>query len=63
VANRTQEFYGSEATGFAKILDDAGIKYSFIDSDSPHGWPQVRNNLQQVLVLVGTRQAEQGVFG
>ena len=62
VANRTQEFYGSEATGFAQILDDAGIKNAFIDSDSPHGWPQVRNNLEQVLVLLGTQQAEWGVF-
>jgi enterochelin esterase-like enzyme len=62
VANRTQEFYGTEATGFAKILDDAGIKNAFIDSDSPHGWPQVRNNLEQALVLTGTRQAELGVF-
>jgi enterochelin esterase-like enzyme len=62
VANRTQEFYGSEATGFAKILDDAGIKNSFIDSDSPHGWPQVRNNLEQVLVLLATQQAAWGVF-
>ena len=62
VANRTQEFYGSEATGFARILTDAGIKCSFIDSDSPHGWPQVRNYLQQVLVLLGTQQAEWGVF-
>ena len=62
VANSTQEFYGLEATGFAKILDGAGIKYTFIDSDSPHGWPQVRNNLQQALVLVATQQAEWGVF-
>jgi S-formylglutathione hydrolase FrmB len=62
VAQRSQEFYGSGASDFAKVLDHAGIAYSFINADDPHGWPQVRNTFSQALTLVGMRMAESGVF-
>jgi enterochelin esterase-like enzyme len=62
VAQTSQEFYGPQATGFAEILDGAGITYYFIHANSPHGWNQVADYFGQALVRVGSRQAELGVF-
>jgi enterochelin esterase-like enzyme len=62
VAQTSQDFYGSQAEEFAKILDDAGIKYYFIHANSPHGWNQVADYFGQTLTRVGARQADLGVF-
>jgi len=62
VAQPSQAFYGSQATGYAKILAAAAIRYVFIHASEPHGWPQVRDYLAQALTLVGLRQAELGIF-
>jgi enterochelin esterase-like enzyme len=63
VAQTSQEFYGPQATEFAKALDDAGITYYFIHANSPHGWNQVVDYFGQAMVRLGSRQAELGVFG
>lgn len=62
VAQSSQVFYGGQATGYLKVLDDAGIKNTFVDTAEPHGWIQVREHLAEALTLVATRQAEMGVF-
>ena len=62
VAQASQEFYGPQATSFAKILDHAGITYYFVQANSPHGWNQVADYFGQTLIRVGTHQAELGVF-
>ncbi|MFI5258529.1 MAG: alpha/beta hydrolase, partial [Candidatus Limnocylindrales bacterium] len=62
VAEPSQALYGPEATGYAAILDGAGIKYTFVEAKEPHGWPQVRDYFGQALTLVGLREAELGVF-
>jgi enterochelin esterase-like enzyme len=63
VAQTSQAFYGTEATKFSQILLDAGYRYDLVDSEDPHGWQQVRTELQQSLVLVAENQAARGVFG
>jgi enterochelin esterase-like enzyme len=62
VAQSSQVFYGGQATAYVKVLDDAGIKNTFIEAGEPHGWTQVREHLAEALTLVGVRQAELGVF-
>jgi enterochelin esterase-like enzyme len=62
VAQTSQAFYGSEATKFAGIVQDAGYGYDLIESADPHGWPQVRTELERALVLLAVNQAGRGVF-
>jgi enterochelin esterase-like enzyme len=62
VAQTGQAFYGSEATKFARILSDAGYGYDLVDAADPHGWPQVRAELERALVLLVANQASRGVF-
>ncbi len=62
VAQASQAFYGTQATGFMSILDKTAIDYKFINSDQPHGWPQVRDSFSDALTLVALRQARLGVF-
>ncbi len=62
VAQTSQAFYGSEATKFARILHHAGYGYDFVDAAEPHGWPQVRTELERALVLLAENQAARGAF-
>ena len=49
VAEPTQESYGRQATGFDAMLISLGYPQSLIQTRMPHGWVQVRNELQPVL--------------
>lgn len=62
VAQPGQIFYGTQSATFATTLSDAGYRYDLIDSGQPHGWPQVRDELARALILVATRQADNGVL-
>jgi hypothetical protein len=62
IAQTAQAFYGTEATKFAEILGGAGYVYDLVDAADPHGWPQVRAELERALVLLATNQASRGVF-
>jgi S-formylglutathione hydrolase FrmB len=62
VAQRSQPFYGPEATQFVEVLDGAGIANAYVDASEPHGWPQVRDYFARALVLVARREAAMGVF-
>ncbi len=62
VAQRIQDFYGSQAEDYQRALVAAGIKQDFIETSQPHGWAQVRDTFAQALTLVAERQAELGVF-
>jgi enterochelin esterase-like enzyme len=63
VAQTSQAFYGPETTKFSQILLDAGYRYDLVESEEPHGWQQVRTELEQSLVLVAENQLARGVFG
>lgn len=57
-----QDFYGPQATAFARILADNGYSYKVIDSTLGHGWAQVRGEFARALALIATRQAQMGAF-
>jgi ribonucleotide reductase alpha subunit len=62
VAEPSQPFFGTEATGFEHLLAAEGYPYVALDAKVPHGWTQVRQEFPAALEAWAADLVAVGVF-
>ncbi len=62
IADQSQQFYGSQAQAFEKILKTDGFPYLAVSSPYTHGWGQVRYETPGAMVDWGARLVVNGIW-
>ena len=62
VADPTQDFYGSEATAFDKILASNGVRYLAVNDSDGHGWDEVAQQIATAMEAWSAQLVLSGVW-
>jgi S-formylglutathione hydrolase FrmB len=62
VADSNQDFYGSQATAFDKILSSNGVRYTAVQDADGHGWDEVQSQLPTALSLWSAQLVLSGIW-